>query len=143
MARCVVERLWLSRDDVVYMRIVWLCVFFCILCHMKGADSAIIPRLERRDDELTARSLATLSVYAEDGLRTLCIAKRELELHTLDHWFQMYLDASLAIEHRASRLERYVSSVAIKRTTGFFSYLRCRRSSLCLHTALRMISNST
>ena len=50
-----------------------------ILCITKGADSVIFPRLQSGQDELIGRTGQHLEQYAKQGLRTLLLAKREID----------------------------------------------------------------
>ena len=56
------------KDPVTRQRIL-----FC-----KGADSAILPRLQIEDEIILERTIQNLTMYAKQGLRTLVMAKREI-----------------------------------------------------------------
>jgi len=76
-------------------------VLFC-----KGADSVIYSRLRRNEQkELRASTAAHLEMFASEGLRTLCIAYRELSQDQFNAWFKEYEAAASAILHREEKLE--------------------------------------
>ena len=56
----------------------------------KGADSHIIPRLAEGQDELIKTTERYLQTYAEDGLRTLILAQKEVDPEYYDDWSRQY-----------------------------------------------------
>ena len=65
-----------------------------LLC--KGADSVIEPRLKASDEWEKTSSL--LVEYADEGLRTLCIAQKTLSRSYYENWAEKYAQAGLNIE---------------------------------------------
>jgi len=50
-----------------------------ILCMTKGADSIINARLRPGQNELVESTMAFLDEYANEGLRTLLVAQKEVD----------------------------------------------------------------
>ncbi|ODV69561.1 phospholipid-translocating P-type ATPase [Hyphopichia burtonii NRRL Y-1933] len=68
----------------------------------KGADNVIFQRLScGTDDDLIHKTALHLEDYAKEGLRTLCIAERELDPKFFDDWHRRYKEAASSIEDDA------------------------------------------
>ncbi|KAI9007425.1 hypothetical protein CLU79DRAFT_840581 [Phycomyces nitens] len=89
-----------------------------LLC--KGADSVIYERLSQNlgDDEddqnqkrIREETLQHLAVFANDGLRTLCIASRVLEESEYQAWAARYKDASNSIVNREEEIENVCEEI--------------------------------
>ncbi|KAH0563041.1 hypothetical protein GP486_002387 [Trichoglossum hirsutum] len=84
-------------------------VLFC-----KGADSMIYSRLKRGEQpELRKVTAEHLEMFAREGLRTLCIAERELSEEEYQAWNREHDLAAAALNDREEKLE--VVSDAIER----------------------------
>lgn len=70
----------------------------------KGADSVILPLLKEKGP-LEEQMIRTMEEYAEDGLRTLCIAKREVEESEFLKWFAEYEKAERETVDRQLKIE--------------------------------------
>ena len=76
-------------------------VLFC-----KGADSIIYARLKRGEQPQLRKSTAEhLEMFAREGLRTLCIAERELGEEQYQEWKKIHDAAATALEEREEKLE--------------------------------------
>ncbi|KAL6107638.1 atp10a [Pungitius sinensis] len=84
-----------------------------ITVYTKGADSAIMDLIEppdagnskgRRQRKIVSRTQNFLNLYAADGLRTLCIAKKVLSKEQYACWLQRHLEAETAIQGREELL---------------------------------------
>ncbi|KAK9447813.1 uncharacterized protein V1518DRAFT_76704 [Limtongia smithiae] len=76
-------------------------VLFC-----KGADSVIYSRLKKDgQDELREQTAIDLENFANEGLRTLCIAQRILTEEEYRMWSREYDDAAAALENREDKIE--------------------------------------
>lgn len=65
----------------------------------KGADNVIFQRLaEDNDDELIHKTALHLEDYAKEGLRTLCIAQKEVDEKYFAQWTRRYKDAYNVID---------------------------------------------
>ena len=82
-----------------------------ILVYTKGADSMIYSRLASGQDEMCATTDKSLEEFANHGLRTLCVAKRELDPTWYQRWSREYQHASVLTEGREERMEELASEV--------------------------------
>ncbi|RKO98481.1 hypothetical protein CXG81DRAFT_15869, partial [Caulochytrium protostelioides] len=70
-----------------------------LLC--KGADSVIFSRLSARNDkEITAVTMQHLEDFANDGLRTLCLAYKPISQQDYDAWNARWTDAQNLVQGR-------------------------------------------
>jgi phospholipid-translocating ATPase len=77
-----------------------------IILFCKGADSMIYSRLKRGEQSELRRTTAEhLEMFAREGLRTLCIAQRELGEEEYRQWNKEHEIASAAIQDREEKLE--------------------------------------
>lgn len=77
-----------------------------IILFCKGADSMIYSRLKRGEQSELRRTTAEhLETFAREGLRTLCIAQRELGEEEYQRWNKEHEIASAAIQDREDKLE--------------------------------------
>ncbi|KAF4798477.1 phospholipid-transporting ATPase IK [Turdus rufiventris] len=76
-----------------------------IRLYTKGADSVILERLQRRghNESLTERALDR---FAEETLRTLCVASREVSEAEFHNWSQRHREATVLLQDRAQELDR-------------------------------------
>ncbi|OBZ69638.1 hypothetical protein A0H81_10594 [Grifola frondosa] len=70
----------------------------------KGADTVILERLSE-NQPFTERTLAHLEDYATDGLRTLCIASRDVPDAEYRQWVTIYDQAAATINGRGEALD--------------------------------------
>jgi len=79
----------------------------------KGADSVIMERLlpSIRTSPSTSRTMDILQEFAEDGLRTLCLAGRELKSEELDRWLVRFNEASVATTDRQGALDQAADAI--------------------------------
>ena len=52
----------------------------------KGADSIIIPRIKAGQDQMIKKTLKFVEDYANEGLRTLLIAHKEIDYEFYNDW---------------------------------------------------------
>lgn len=79
------------------------CVFRApdgrILLISKGADNVIFQRLAQNNElDVLNKTALHLEEYAKEGLRTLCIAQKEVEPLYFNHWQQRYKEAYSSID---------------------------------------------
>ncbi|KAI1230472.1 Phospholipid-transporting ATPase IK, partial [Lamprotornis superbus] len=76
-----------------------------IRLYTKGADSVILERLQRRghNESLTERALDR---FAEETLRTLCVASREVSEAEFRDWSRRHRQAAVLLQDRAQELDR-------------------------------------
>ena len=77
-----------------------------IILFCKGADSVIYSRLKRGEQhELRKTTAEHLEMFAREGLRTLCIARKEIDEQTYQTWNKEHDLAAAAIIDREEKLE--------------------------------------
>jgi phospholipid-translocating ATPase len=82
-------------------------VLFC-----KGADSIIYSRLKKGEQaELRRETAKHLEMFAIEGLRTLCIAQRELSEEEYNEWRKEHDLAATALENREEKLEEVADKI--------------------------------
>ncbi|KAK6459288.1 aminophospholipid translocase and ATPase [Scheffersomyces xylosifermentans] len=70
-----------------------------IMLITKGADNVIFSRLNSRSDpDVISKTALHLEDYAKEGLRTLCIAQKELDPATYYSWSKRYQEAYSSID---------------------------------------------
>ena len=83
-----------------------------ILLLCKGADSVIYSRLKAGVQvELRQETASHLERFAQEGLRTLCLAQRELNATEYNDWNERHLQASSAIVNREDKMEEVADSI--------------------------------
>ena len=83
-----------------------------IILFCKGADSVIYSRLKRGEQaELRRETAQHLEMFAVEGLRTLCIAERELSEKEYMNWRREHDLAATALENREERLEEVADKI--------------------------------
>ena len=75
-----------------------------IVLMCKGADTVILPRLAPTQT-CVEQTLSHLEMYAADGLRTLCIAMREVSEQEYGRWSAVYEKAASSLDGRAAALD--------------------------------------
>ncbi|KAK0903705.1 aminophospholipid translocase [Friedmanniomyces endolithicus] len=86
------------------------CIYRCpdgrIRCYCKGADTVILERLAVRD-EVVEKTLLHLEEYAAEGLRTLCLAMREVPEQEFREWWDVFSRAQTTVGgNRADELDK-------------------------------------
>eukprot|EP00124_Ichthyophonus_hoferi_P000614 Ihof_evm7s24 gene=Ihof_evmTU7s24 len=87
------------NSDRKRMSIILRCPDGKIRLFCKGADNMIMARI-KKNDELENVTNKHLEEYASDGLRTLCLAMKEIDDETFYKWYAKFKEASLALEDR-------------------------------------------
>ncbi|CAK9435324.1 uncharacterized protein LODBEIA_P57110 [Lodderomyces beijingensis] len=82
-----------------------------LLC--KGADSIIYERLSKteNDPEMLEATARDLEEYATEGLRTLCIAERELTWEQYTEWNKRHQVAASSLEDREGKMEQVADAI--------------------------------
>lgn len=76
-----------------------------IKLYCKGADTVILERLSE-NNPFVEPTLLHLEEYATEGLRTLCVAMREIPEDEYARWSQIYDKASTTLVNRSEELDR-------------------------------------
>ncbi|KAI9018410.1 hypothetical protein DFJ74DRAFT_677213 [Hyaloraphidium curvatum] len=82
-----------------------------VLLLTKGADSIILPRLKAGDEVLKQQTKDNLETFAEEGLRTLCLAQRAIPDPEYKAWRRDYDAAASALSGREALLEACYDSI--------------------------------
>ncbi|KAK6464682.1 aminophospholipid translocase and ATPase [Scheffersomyces coipomensis] len=77
-----------------------------ILLITKGADNVIFQRLDPKSNsnDVISKTALHLEDFAKEGLRTLCIAQKELDPSFYNSWTQRYKDACASIDDSRDEL---------------------------------------
>lgn len=88
------------------MSTIFRCPDGRIRCYCKGADTVILERLSE-DNPYVETTLQHLEEYAAEGLRTLCLAMREIPEHEFREWYQVFNQAQTTVSgNRAEELDK-------------------------------------
>ncbi|KAI9779356.1 MAG: hypothetical protein M1816_003603 [Peltula sp. TS41687] len=88
------------------MSTIFRCPDGKIRVYCKGADTVILERLGK-DNPAVDVTLQHLEDYATEGLRTLCLAMREVPEHEFREWYQVFERASTTVSgNRAEELDK-------------------------------------
>ncbi|QRV87362.1 phospholipid-translocating P-type ATPase [Ceratobasidium sp. AG-Ba] len=71
----------------------------------KGADNVIFERLKAGNDSLRNKTGEDLDYFASEGLRTLCLAYKNISLEEYEAWNARYQDALVALDNREDKVE--------------------------------------
>ncbi|KAF2810295.1 P-type ATPase-like protein [Mytilinidion resinicola] len=83
-----------------------------LMLFCKGADSIIYSRLKSgMQPELRRSTAEHLEMFAREGLRTLCIAERELDEEEYQEWNRRHDIAAGAVANREEKLEEVADSI--------------------------------
>ncbi|KAL7748762.1 phospholipid transporting ATPase [Sorochytrium milnesiophthora] len=82
-----------------------------IMLYCKGADSIIFERLADGQEELCETTADQLQYFANEGLRTLCIACRELTRKEYQSWHAKYLEAAVLTDDREEAIEAVATTI--------------------------------
>ncbi|ODV64783.1 phospholipid transporting ATPase [Hyphopichia burtonii NRRL Y-1933] len=79
----------------------------------KGADSIIYGRLSKKynHSNMLESTSKHLEQYATEGLRTLCIAQRELSWNQYSEWNKRHMEASTSLDDREAKMEAVADSI--------------------------------
>jgi phospholipid-transporting ATPase len=78
-----------------------------IVCYTKGADTVILERLAKDSNPYVETTLTHLEEYAAEGLRTLCLAMREIPENEFQEWWQIFNTAQTTVSgNRAEELDK-------------------------------------
>ncbi len=88
------------------MSTIFRCPDGKIRCYCKGADTVILERLGK-DNPIVEVTLQHLEEYASEGLRTLCLAMREIPEQEFQEWWKIFDKASTTVSgNRAEELDK-------------------------------------
>ncbi|RFU34933.1 hypothetical protein B7463_g1346, partial [Scytalidium lignicola] len=88
------------------MSAIFRCPDGKIRCYCKGADTVILERLNNDNPHIEA-TLQHLEEYASEGLRTLCLAMREIPEQEFQQWWAVFDKAQTTVSgNRAEELDK-------------------------------------
>lgn len=88
------------------MSAIYRCPDGKIRCYCKGADTVILERLNDQNPHVDI-TLRHLEEYASEGLRTLCLAMREIPEQEFQEWYRIFDAASTTVGgNRAEELDK-------------------------------------
>jgi phospholipid-transporting ATPase len=88
------------------MSTIFRCPDGKIRVYCKGADTVILERLAR-DNPIVDSTMQHLEDYATEGLRTLCLAMREVPEQEFQEWYQVFDKASTTVGgNRAEEVDK-------------------------------------
>jgi len=88
------------------MSTIFRCPDGKVRCYCKGADTVILERLGQ-ENPIVEATLQHLEEYATEGLRTLCLAMREIPEQELQQWLQVFDKANTTVSgNRAEELDK-------------------------------------
>lgn len=76
-----------------------------LVLYCKGADSVMFERLADEGNQYKDVTRAHLERFGTDGLRTLCLAYRDLDADFYSQWNERFIQAKSALREREKRLE--------------------------------------
>ncbi|KAI9099801.1 hypothetical protein DFS34DRAFT_507698 [Phlyctochytrium arcticum] len=82
-----------------------------IKMYIKGADTVILERLQKEGNAHVDSTCAHLEEYATEGLRTLCIAYRDISDKEYHAWAASYEKAANTINNRQDELDRVAEEI--------------------------------
>ena len=88
------------------MSTIFRCPDGKVRCYCKGADTVILERLHQNNPIVEA-TLQHLEDYASEGLRTLCLAMREIPEAEFQEWWKVFEKASTTVSgNRAEEVDK-------------------------------------
>ncbi|PWN51152.1 phospholipid-translocating P-type ATPase [Violaceomyces palustris] len=82
-----------------------------ILLFVKGADSVIFERSAAGQDGLKHETDQALEEFANKGLRTLCLAYKDLTEEYYEEWSRRYHEATVSLTNREEKMEDLASEL--------------------------------
>ncbi|XP_047329990.1 phospholipid-transporting ATPase 3-like [Impatiens glandulifera] len=76
-----------------------------LVLYCKGADSVIYERLVSGNNEIKKTSREHLEQFGSAGLRTLCLAYRDLSPNAYENWNEKYIQAKSSLRDREKKLD--------------------------------------
>eukprot|EP00442_Polarella_glacialis_P051630 CAMPEP_0115145912 /NCGR_PEP_ID=MMETSP0227-20121206/62399_1 /TAXON_ID=89957 /ORGANISM="Polarella glacialis, Strain CCMP 1383" /LENGTH=1121 /DNA_ID=CAMNT_0002555523 /DNA_START=1 /DNA_END=3366 /DNA_ORIENTATION=- len=111
-----------------------------LVLYTKGADSMIVARLapQHQNSSETRQTMEILKEFAEDGLRTLCLASRDLTKAELDAWMLKWHEASLATDCRQEKMDAVAEELEVNLTMNGISGIEDRLQDEVSDTIIKM-----
>ncbi|XP_075494950.1 phospholipid-transporting ATPase 3-like isoform X1 [Primulina tabacum] len=82
-----------------------------LVLYCKGADTVIYERLAIGDNDLKRTTREHLEQFGAAGLRTLCLAYRDLNSGVYESWNEKYIQAKSALRDREKKLDEVAEQI--------------------------------
>ncbi|XP_046439096.1 probable phospholipid-transporting ATPase IM isoform X3 [Daphnia pulex] len=82
-----------------------------IRLYCKGADSIVYDHLQSGNDDMKNKTQEHLNKFAGEGLRTLCLAIRDVDEAYFEDWKERHHEASVTIKSREERLDKLYEEI--------------------------------
>ncbi|XP_002961083.2 phospholipid-transporting ATPase 3 [Selaginella moellendorffii] len=82
-----------------------------LVLYCKGADNVIYERLSDKNTEIKEVTREHLEKFGADGLRTLCLAYRDLDPQLYDAWNEKFVQAKSALRDREKKLDEVAEHI--------------------------------
>uniref|UniRef100_A0A8C4PQT2 Phospholipid-transporting ATPase n=1 Tax=Equus asinus asinus TaxID=83772 RepID=A0A8C4PQT2_EQUAS len=92
----------------ILSQVLWFFILGDILLFCKGADSAVFPRVQNHEIELTK---AHVERNAVDGYRTLCVAFKEIAPDDYERIDRQLIEAKMALQDREEKMEKVFDDI--------------------------------
>ncbi|KAG9155197.1 hypothetical protein Leryth_020464 [Lithospermum erythrorhizon] len=76
-----------------------------LVLYCKGADTVIYERLTDGDNQLKKTTRENLETFGSAGLRTLCLAFRDLSADEYENWNEKYIQSKSSLRDREKKLD--------------------------------------
>ncbi|KAL6566499.1 Phospholipid-transporting ATPase 3 [Orobanche gracilis] len=76
-----------------------------LVLYCKGADTVIYERLADRNNDLKRTTREHLEQFGASGLRTLCLAYRNMSYDVYENWNEKYIQAKSSLRDREKKLD--------------------------------------
>lgn len=93
---------------------------------LQGADTVIYERLAAGNDDLKKITRGHLEQFGSAGLRTLCLAYRDLSPEMYESWNEKFIQAKSSLRDREKKLDEVcLNLVFVINRFNYSSSLRC------------------
>lgn len=82
-----------------------------IRLYCKGADSIVYDHLQSGNDDIKNKTQEHLNKFAGEGLRTLCLAIRDVDEAYFEDWKERHHEASVSLKSREERLDKLYEEI--------------------------------
>ncbi|KAI9199397.1 uncharacterized protein BJ171DRAFT_462527 [Polychytrium aggregatum] len=79
----------------------------------KGADNVILPRLSRNQDAAVTTTNEVLHEFAQKGLRTLCLAQRQIPPEEYQTWLTLFEAACRDLNDREAKIDELAEQIEV------------------------------
>uniref|UniRef100_G7Q1U4 Phospholipid-transporting ATPase n=1 Tax=Macaca fascicularis TaxID=9541 RepID=G7Q1U4_MACFA len=97
-----------AKNLKILSQVLWFFILGDILLFCKGADSAVFPRVQNHEIELTK---VHVERNAMDGYRTLCVAFKEIAPDDYERINRQLIEAKMALQDREEKMEKVFDDI--------------------------------